>query len=58
MPNMCHFEKRHFLTRIDLNHGFGKTDTFLKKFSDGTNTSNEGKYLDQKKFHFHAKNKK
>jgi hypothetical protein len=24
MPNMCPFEKRHFLTWIDLNPGFGR----------------------------------
>ena len=24
MPNMCPFEKRHFLTWIDLNSGFGR----------------------------------
>ena len=34
---MCPFEKRHFLTWIDLNPGFGKTcDTFMKKFTNGT----------------------
>ena len=24
MPNMCPFEKMHFLTKIDLNPGFGR----------------------------------
>ena len=37
MPNMCPFEKRHFLTWIDLNPGFGRNwDPFLKKFTNGT----------------------
>ena len=37
MSNMCPFEKRHFLTWIDLNPGFGRNwDTFLKKFTNGT----------------------
>ena len=37
MPNMCPFEKRHFLTWIDLNSGFGRNwDTFLKKSTNGT----------------------
>ena len=36
---MCSFEKKHFLTWIDLNPGFGRNrDTFLKKY---TSTSNE-----------------
>ena len=35
MTNMCPFEKRHFLTWIDLNPGFGRNcDTFLKKFTN------------------------
>jgi hypothetical protein len=37
MTNMCPFEKRHFLTWIDLNLGFGRNcDTFLKKFTNDT----------------------
>ena len=34
---MCPFEKRHFLTWIDLNPGFGRNwGTFLKKSINGT----------------------
>ena len=34
---MCPFEKRHFLTWIDLNPGFGKTEKCqIKNFQFGT----------------------
>ena len=32
MPNMCPFEKMHFLTWIDLNSGFGSKYLHLKSF--------------------------
>ena len=36
MPNMCPFEKMHFLTQIDLNPRLRNLDKFLKKYSNGT----------------------
>jgi hypothetical protein len=51
MPNMFPFEKRHFLTWIDLNPGFGRNcDTFLKKFNNGTFQRLQKKVFGPKKF--------
>ena len=51
MPNMCPFEKRHFLTWIDLNPGFGRNwDTILKKFTNGTFKTLQIKVFGTKKF--------
>ena len=48
---MCPFEKRHFLTWIDLNPGFERhRDTFLKKFTDGTFKTLQMKVYGAKKF--------
>ena len=48
MPN---FEKRHFLTWIDLNPGFGRNrDTFLKKFTISTFKTLPMKAFGPKKF--------
>jgi hypothetical protein len=51
MPNMCLFEKRHFLTWIDLNPGFGRNfGTFLKKFTNGRFKTLQIKIFGPKKF--------
>ena len=48
---MCPFEKRHFLTWIDLNPGFGRNyDTFLKKSTNGTFKALQMKVFGPKKF--------
>ena len=51
MPNMCPFEKMHFLTWNDLNPGFRiNWDTFLKKFTNGTFKLLQMKVFGHKKF--------
>jgi hypothetical protein len=51
MPNMCPFEKRHFLTWIYPNPGFGGAwDTFLRNFTYGTFKAYQMKVFEIKKF--------
>ena len=51
MPNMCPFEKGHFLTWNHLNPRFGRNwDTFLKKFTNGTFKTLQMKVFGPKKF--------
>ena len=45
---MCPFEKRHFLTWIDLNPGFGR-----QIFTNGTFKTLQMKAFGPKKFKFH-----
>jgi hypothetical protein len=51
------FEKRHFLTWIDQNPGFGR-DTFWAKFIDGTFIELQLKVFGQKIIKFHTGDQK
>ena len=59
LANMCPIEKRHFLTWINLNPGFGRNwDTFLKTSANVTFKALPMKVFRHKKFKFHAGNQK
>ena len=59
MPKMCPFEKRHFLTWIDLNSRFGRYwDTFLKNSTNGTFVTHQMKVFGLKKIQISCRESK